>query len=84
MEVKRKGRRPINEEAFEKIRRAGNKEVLIKKEEWNLATPPGAHILRKVLNEEYQVNTLLDDSGWIIKMKRKTHGKKFKVVPKFK
>lgn len=67
MEVKRKGRKPINSKAFDKIRAAGKKEVYISAKEWNLVTPPGAYILRKYLKAEYQVKTTIDDKGWMIK-----------------
>lgn len=67
MQVKKKGRKPINDRAFTKIREAGRKEVLVTRKEWKLVTPPGAYILRKYLKAEYQVQTLIDDSGWVIK-----------------
>lgn len=68
LEVKKKGRPRTNEEAFMRIARAGFKTVVIKKKEWKLATPPGAHLLRKYLKNEYQVHSLADNSGWIVKM----------------
>jgi hypothetical protein len=66
MDVKKKGRPRTNDEAFMRIVRAGNKKTVVKKKEWKLATPPGAHILRKYLKREYKVETLADDSGWLI------------------
>lgn len=68
LEVKKKGRPRTNEEAFIRIARAGFKKVIIKKKEWKLATPPGAHLLRKYLKNEYKVNSLADNSGWIVQM----------------
>lgn len=67
MEVKRKGRRPTNSRAFEKIRQAGRKEVVISRREWKLVVPPGAHILRKYLKAEYTVRSLVGDKGWVVK-----------------
>ncbi len=66
METVPKGRKRINQPAFDKIKAAGKKEVIITKKEWNLATPPGAHILRKYLKDEYKVQSLVE-GGWVIK-----------------
>lgn len=65
-ETTKKGRRPINERAFEKIREAGRREVIIKRKEWKLATPPGAYLLRQRIGLEYVVMSLADGSGWVI------------------
>lgn len=67
MEVKKKGRRRINSKAFEKIGAAGKDTIFINKKEWKLATPPGAHILRRYLKKEYKVQTAADNSGWVVK-----------------
>lgn len=67
MEVKRKGRKRTNQAAFDLIEAAGSKPVVVKKKAWKLATPPGAHILRKYLKREYEVRTLKDESGWLVK-----------------
>lgn len=67
MEVKRKGRKPINDLAFKKIKDAGKKEIHISAKEWKLVTLPGAYILRQYLKAEYKVQTTIDDKGWVIK-----------------
>lgn len=67
METVKKGRRPINAEAFEAIRRAGAREVVMHRGAWRLAIPPGKHILRQKLGREYSVSRLADDTGWVIK-----------------
>lgn len=67
METVKKGRRPLNTKAFEKIRAAGKKRIIITRKEWKLVTPPGAHILRKYLKAEYEVRTLVDGEGWLVK-----------------
>lgn len=69
METKKKGRRPINTEAFDFIRNQPTKQFVLPRYVWKLVTPPGAHILRKNIGKEYEVRTLMDDSGWLIKRK---------------
>lgn len=69
MEVKKKGRKPTNEAAFQKIKNAGSKEVVLLRSEWKLATPPGAYNLRQYLKAEYKVESLTNDRGWVIKKK---------------
>ena len=67
IEVKKKGKRTRNNEAFEKIAALTAGEfIVIKKEDWGMKTLPGSHLLRRRLNREFQVNTLKDDSGWLI------------------
>ncbi len=66
METKKKGRKRLNQAAFDKIERKGNTQSIIKRSEWKLMTPPGKYILRQYLGKEYIVSTLADDSGWII------------------
>lgn len=68
METVKKGRRPINAKAFEAIRRAGAKEVIMCRGAWKLAIPPGRNILRQKLHAEYSVSRLADGTGWVIKM----------------
>lgn len=65
--LKPKGRKRTNQAAFDIILAAGKKEVVIMKKEWKLATPPGAHLLRKYLKHEYRVRTIEGDIGWVIK-----------------
>lgn len=65
-EVKSKGRPRTNQAAFDKIQAAGERRVSVSKKEWRLATPPGAHILRRYLRREYEVKTLKDNSGWVV------------------
>lgn len=62
-----KGRRRINQAAFDRIEKAGSKPVVVLKTAWKLAIPPGAHILRKYLKTEYEVATLLSGKGWLVK-----------------
>lgn len=69
MEVKKSGRKPINLEQFLRIKKAGSKKIIVLKRDWKLATPPGAWILRKYLKAEYTVQSLLDNTGWVIKKK---------------
>lgn len=69
METKKAGRKRINQPAFDKIAKAGKNEVVIKRKEWNLVTPPGAHLLRKYLKREYKVMSLMDGTGWLIALK---------------
>lgn len=69
METKKVGRKRINQAAFDAILASGKKEMVMKRSKWNLVTPPGAHLLRKYLKREYKVETLANDSGWLIKRK---------------
>ena len=66
-ELKPKGRKRTNQKAFDAIMAAGKSQCLITRREWKLATPPGAHLLRKYLKREYLVRTLADNSGWVVK-----------------
>jgi len=68
MDIKKAGRKPRNGAAFKKIEEAGENEVVILNEEWKLKTPPGKFLLRNYTHKEYSVNTLLDDSGWVIRL----------------
>lgn len=70
MELKKKGRKPLNLVAFNKIVAAKKAEVFISRKEWKLVTPPGAHILRKYLKMEYKVQSLANNKGWVIKRVR--------------
>lgn len=65
-ETKKPGRKRINQKAFDMILANGREETLMKRKDWKLVTPPGAHLLRKYLKKEYVVATLKDDSGWLI------------------
>ncbi len=69
MDIKKRGRKRINQAAFDAILAAGKNEIIIKKKNWKLVTPPGSHLLRKYLKKEYRVNTLANDSGWIVMLK---------------
>ena len=65
--VKKKGRRPRNKEAFDKIDELKQGEFMILlKGDWNLKTLPGAHIIRRYTNREFKVETLMDETGWRI------------------
>lgn len=65
-EAVKKGRRPTNQRAFERIEAAGQKEIIISRKEWKLATPPGKYLLRQRLGREYLVRTLANGKGWVI------------------
>lgn len=69
MNVKRKGRKPINTEALDWIEKQKKKTFTLTRDMWRLATPPGAHILRKKLGMEFKVQSLIDNSGWILTKK---------------
>ena len=67
IQVKKTGRRSINTKAFETISKIKKGSFIIfPKKDWKLMTLPGAHILRRHTGREFQVQTLLDDSGWKI------------------
>lgn len=66
-ETKKAGRKPINLPALTKIANAGRSEVVIRRREWRLVVPPGAHLLRQKLGAEYVVKSLADNSGWVVK-----------------
>ncbi len=66
-ETKGPGRKPINLPALTKIANMPGKEIIIRRKDWKLVVPPGAHILRQKLGREYEVASLKDDSGWLIK-----------------
>ena len=67
VDVKKKGKPTSNNAAFEKINAVehGNF-TIITKEEWDMGTIPGQHLIRRRLNREFKVETLADDSGWKI------------------
>lgn len=70
MKTKPKGRKLINTAAFNKISSIDiGKSIIMQRKNWKLVVPPGAHILRKYLRREYEVRSLIGDSGWIIKRK---------------
>lgn len=70
MKTKPKGRKPINTAAFNKISSIDiGKSIIMQRKNWKLVVPPGAHILRKYFRREYEVRSLIGDSGWIIKRK---------------
>jgi len=66
-EVKKRGAKTPNEKALKIINaiEKGQSQILDKRE-WVIVTPPGAHILRRHLNREFKVESLIDDSGWKI------------------
>lgn len=67
IKVKKPGRDPKNTTAFHKIARIPKGEfIVMKKKDWKMKTLPGAHIIRRYLNREFKVETLLDESGWKI------------------
>lgn len=67
IEVKKKGKKTRNNTAFEKINAVKKGDfIILTKEEWDMSTLPGAHIIRRRLNREFKVETLKDDSGWKI------------------
>lgn len=65
IKVKRKGRKPSNAEAFEKINavKKGDSLVVLRKD-WKIKTVPGQHIIRRHTGREFKVETLIDESGW--------------------
>jgi hypothetical protein len=66
-QVKKKGRRRLNQAVFDSIEKAGKKELVIHKSAWKLRTPPGHHILFQYLKKHYKVQTLANDKGWVVK-----------------
>lgn len=67
IEVKKKGKKTRNNDAFETISALVEGEfIVIKKKDWKMKTLPGSHLLRRRLHREFQVQTLKDDSGWKI------------------
>lgn len=67
IEVKKKGKKTRNNEAFEKIAALKSGEFIVfKKKDWHMKTLPGSHLFRRRLLREFQVQTLKDDSGWKI------------------
>jgi hypothetical protein len=65
VQVKKKGRKPSNAEAFSKInavKKGGS--LIITRGEWRIKTVPGQHIIRRHTGREFKVETLADDSGW--------------------
>jgi hypothetical protein len=67
LEIKKKGKRTKNNESFEKIAKLKKGEfVVITNKDWGMSTLPGKHLIRRRLNREFKVETLKDDSGWVI------------------
>ncbi len=67
IKVKKPGRDPKNQKAFDKINNiAPGYYLIMKKKDWKMKTLPGAHIIRRYTNREFKVETLLDESGWVI------------------
>ncbi|MEE9409679.1 MAG: hypothetical protein V3V41_02000 [Candidatus Heimdallarchaeota archaeon] len=65
IQVKKKGRKPRNTEAFDKISNVAVGEfIIITEEEWKIKPIPGAHVIRRYTDLEFKVETLADDSGW--------------------
>lgn len=67
MQLKPKGRKIKNQKALDMIVECGKKPCYMTKRVWKLKRPPGSYILRKRLGAEFEVRTLADESGWIIK-----------------
>jgi len=66
-EVKRKGKRTRNNEAFAMINATEpGKSMILFKHEWKLKTLPGMNIIRRRLKREFKVETLRDNTGWKI------------------
>lgn len=67
IETKKPGRKTSNAEALKKIvaLKTGDS-IVIKKKEWNTKTRPGQHMLRKQTGREFEVSTLLDETGWLV------------------
>ncbi len=40
--------------------------IIVKKEQWDLSTVPGAWIIRKYTGREFKVQTLISRKGWKI------------------
>ncbi len=67
IKVKKPGRDPKNTKAFTVIDKIPKgKFIIMKKKDWKMKTLPGAHIIRRYTNREFKVETLLDESGWVI------------------
>ena len=65
IEVKKKGRKPRNTAAFDRIKAVEvGGFIIIKKKEWLIKPIPGAHVIRRYTGLEFKVETLADDSGW--------------------
>ena len=65
IQVKKKGRKPRNEAAFNRIKEVKVDEfIIIEKKEWKIMPIPGAHVIRRYTGLEFKVETLADDSGW--------------------
>lgn len=63
--VKRKGRKPSNAKAFDRISKVKKGDsIIVTRDEWQIKTVPGQHIIRRHTGREFRVETLLDDSGW--------------------
>lgn len=63
--VKKKGRKPSNAAAFERIAAVKKgQSILVTRAEWRIKTVPGQHIIRRHTGREFKVETLADDSGW--------------------
>lgn len=66
-EVKKKGKRTRNNEAFNMINAVEKgKSMILFKHEWKLKTLPGMNIIRRRLKREFKVETLKDNTGWKI------------------
>ncbi len=67
IEIKKPGRKTSNVDALKKIvaLKVGES-VVIKKKDWNTKTRPGQHMLRKQTSREFEVSTLIDESGWLV------------------
>ena len=67
IEVKKKGKKTRNNVAFERLAETQpGSFIIFKKNEWEMKTIPGAHLIRRRLGREFKVETLKDDSGWKI------------------
>lgn len=65
IQVKRAGRKPTNEKAFNLIAAIKKgKFIIVLAKDWNLKTSPGRHIIRKHTGREFKVESLIDNSGW--------------------
>lgn len=67
VKVKKPGRKSVNQKNYKQIAAIKKGDSLVvKRKDWNIKTVPGQHMLRRNIGREFKVETLIDDSGWLI------------------
>lgn len=67
MDVKKKGKKTINNEIVAKIAEIKKGEsLIITTQDWKMKTRPGQNILRRRTGREFTVQMLKDETGWKI------------------